>query len=146
MGCCRNSLVGCSKQPHEAGDIQGGEATCSKLRISWVVLQVGQGPGSWGPDATRDKGTPPEADSALGPAPTHICFQAAICPDVAGGATAGWPPPSRPWVSSLSFLLQHPGTDPLHPFHLDHCVPVWQRLWAECFPSRIHAHSLASKM
>lgn len=112
MDCCRNSLVGCSKQPHEAGDIQGGEATCSKLRISWVVLQVGHGPGCWGPDATRDKGTPPEADSALGPAPTHICFRAAICLDVAGGQQLAGPHlPGPGWavfLSCCSTLAQTP--------------------------------------
>lgn len=104
MDCCRNSLVGSSKQPHEAGDTQGGEATCSKLRISWVILQVGRGPGSGGPGATRDKGTHPEADSALGPAPTHICFPAAICPGVAGGQHLAGPHlPGPVWAIFLSY-------------------------------------------
>lgn len=64
--------------------------TCPKLRISWVVCK-------WdmaqvvGARCHKGQGTPPEADSALGPAPTHICFRAAICPDVAGGQQLAGP-------------------------------------------------------
>ena len=69
-----------------------------------------------------------------GPSPKPHLFPSSHQSWCGWGTTSGWPPPSRPCVGNLSFLLQQPGTDLLHPFHLDHCAPLRQRFWRNTSP------------
>lgn len=93
----------------------------------------------------KGQGNTSQSDSALGPAPTHICFRAAICPDVAGGQQLVGPHlPSPMWAVFLS-CCSCPAQTPSIPSTLTTVLPFGKGCGQNTSPLPIHTHSLASK-